>query len=542
MLYEAIEEMKFGKAGLSHSNIFDNIKNDISYDKVNIIVFDNANSFSVTVRPVNLDIGNIYNVSSMVTVIASDITQGNTENNQKYSNEIQYVNIEGALYYIFNGKYFRTLNSYQVQKTGNTYKVDGRTIGSSSFTNFYGQDYFMSEDNLTCYVFDDESTIPADKVDEIGNTIPILSAVMGKYFTMHTQLTITLRAEYKTEGFVGFMVSYDGSTEHELYSVADVGFSFTFTVMANAYIYAVFEESKSLAQKNPNGALGSNGDYSAGYVDKTMIFEADEGKYITGIQLPDRFQLTYSFVQNEDNFTGGTIERFKAIPYSNVVNNLTLSIDDDISVYQTDDFGQKYYTKVALKLNYEELPTLSDLATQSKYVISQKNISILHINITENDSVVTGTNTVSKLNMFYPAEELFAKIPASFGMINGEYFVTNGRILNYLSTIKIMSKSADNKTVVIKEGHNPKIKDGFNFSDTLLIRSNVETFGDGFLSTTIVSFNGVEANSVYIDGEFDGSGNWNKENIENALTKANKAGAEATQFLGAIKLWKTWKR
>ena len=27
-----------------------------------------------------------------------------------------------------------------------------------------------------------------------------------------------------------------------------------------------------------------------------------------------------------------------------------------------------------------------------------------------------------------------------------------------------------------------------------------------------------------------------KENIENALVKANKAGAETTQFLGAIKL------
>jgi sugar/nucleoside kinase (ribokinase family) len=29
---------------------------------------------------------------------------------------------------------------------------------------------------------------------------------------------------------------------------------------------------------------------------------------------------------------------------------------------------------------------------------------------------------------------------------------------------------------------------------------------------------------------------WTEENIKNALVKANKAGAETTQFLGAIKL------
>ena len=45
--------------------------------------------------------------------------------------------------------------------------------------------------------------------------------------------------------------------------------------------------------------------------------------------------------------------------------------------------------------------------------------------------------------------------------------------------------------------------------------------GDAFFGTFLASVEGKE---------------WNKENIESALVKANKAGAEATQFLGAIKL------
>ena len=39
-------------------------------------------------------------------------------------------------------------------------------------------------------------------------------------------------------------------------------------------------------------------------------------------------------------------------------------------------------------------------------------------------------------------------------------------------------------------------------------------------------------NKIFINGNVE----WSKENIENALIKANKAGAETTQFLGAIKL------
>ena len=447
-----------------------------------------------------------------MTVIASDITQSNIENNQKYANEIQYVNIDGTLYYIYNGKYFRKLESYQVQKSGNSYSVDGRVVGQYSFTSYFGSNYFLSEDNLTCYVFKEETTsIPTDKLAEIGNTIPVLSAVMGKYFTMHTQLTISLRAEYRTEGFVGFMVSYDGTTEHDLYKVEDVGYSFTFTVMANAFIYAVFEDSAGLAQNNPdNNNLGSgNGDYSAS-VEKTMIFEAEEGKYITGIRMPSMFEMVYSFNQKKDDFAA-PINRFSI---NIVVNNVTLSIDDSASSFTEDDFGQIFYTKIALKVNYDESNAAhSDLGTHAKYVITQKNISILHINITENDGPVTGNNTISKLNMFYPAEELNEKIPASFGMINGRYYVTNDRILNYLRTIGIMKKDATGKTVIIEDGHNPRIKDGYFFSDTLLVRSNVEAFGDGFWSSTIVTFNGVSANSVYIDGVFDGDGNWNKENI-----------------------------
>ena len=45
--------------------------------------------------------------------------------------------------------------------------------------------------------------------------------------------------------------------------------------------------------------------------------------------------------------------------------------------------------------------------------------------------------------------------------------------------------------------------------------------GDAFFGTFLASVEGKE---------------WNKENIESALVKANKAGADATQFLGAIKL------
>ena len=45
--------------------------------------------------------------------------------------------------------------------------------------------------------------------------------------------------------------------------------------------------------------------------------------------------------------------------------------------------------------------------------------------------------------------------------------------------------------------------------------------GDAFFGTFLSNIENVE---------------WSKENIENALIKANKAGAETTQFLGAIKL------
>lgn len=45
--------------------------------------------------------------------------------------------------------------------------------------------------------------------------------------------------------------------------------------------------------------------------------------------------------------------------------------------------------------------------------------------------------------------------------------------------------------------------------------------GDAFFGTFLANMEKVE---------------WNKENIEGALVKANKAGAETTQFLGAIKL------
>ena len=45
--------------------------------------------------------------------------------------------------------------------------------------------------------------------------------------------------------------------------------------------------------------------------------------------------------------------------------------------------------------------------------------------------------------------------------------------------------------------------------------------GDAFFGTFIANIENKE---------------WNKENIENALVKANKAGADTTQFLGAVKL------
>jgi len=96
-------------------------------------------------------------------------------------------------------------------------------------------------------------------------------------------------------------------------------------------------------------------------------------------------------------------------------------------------------------------------------------------------------------------------------------YVTNDRIINYLQIqANILSKDTDNKISFTDEKCDPQIKEGVKFSNTLLVRSNVITYMDGFICSELYELNGVLAKSTYINGSFTSGENgdeWNGENI-----------------------------
>ncbi|MGC8000344.1 hypothetical protein, partial [Salmonella enterica] len=80
---------------------------------------------------------------------------------------VQYKNIKGVSHYYFNGNYFKTLETYQIlydssaEATYQYYVIKNNTkygIKTSQFESTFGRDYYISEDNLTAYVYKDRVT------------------------------------------------------------------------------------------------------------------------------------------------------------------------------------------------------------------------------------------------------------------------------------------------------------------------------------------------------------------------------------------------
>ena len=534
--------MSFSKYSSNKVDYYTNIQNDIHEDSISFKIDTNFETAAqITVQAVDSNRLPIWDLNSSVITISSNINQNNLDNKQFFANEIRYVNIEGTIYYLYNSKYYKTINSERY--------VDGKSYSGITM---------ISADGLTIYTFSDEKSESSLNITETtatyikyskvvnGETVdvskPILTGVFGKYFTGYSTITVTLQEEYQTDSFAGFMISPDGSTNdmQTFFDVSEIGYSFTTQITGSVYIYAIFNQSSGV------GGV-QNGGYSADPSDmKTVTITAPDNYYIENIQyyiggsVPSSLYMNYN--QSERN-------RFVEESLGSIVFGET---EDSQSTKYVDSFGQVFYTSITFKVpnSYSEPTTVADslhignnvYTYGQNYRVQLRPVIILNISITQNEEVISGQS--AEIKMFYPAEHLSKTFTGLFSTMTyggvETFYTTNQRIITYLESIAQILKvdeinrelelhayneiNSENKVEYNSFGGKEIALTGeINFDDTMVVNENgTVDFFDGFRSQRIcrltvtdpISGDPVEvsAETTLISGEFVAN-EWNRKNF-----------------------------